>query len=319
MNKQLSKLPWHLMIGAGLISGSWSGCTADMMAIDESDPAASLDWEWWDEGPPAGEEAESSEEWADDVEVFEQDELDEIGSVSAELSISAFQLPFPCNQVWAGQTRTRHSPQNSVDFNRSGDFGDRVLSSAGGTVTVVGNTGSDSYGRWIEIDHGSGYRTRYAHLNSQNVRVGQRVGRGQLIGTVGTTGGSSGPHLHFELRRNGVAIRPVFNGSRAFFFGTRNYRSRNDCSSGGGGGGTSNGTVRTAGPALTVRSGPGTGFAAVSSVSNGSRVRIRCHSRGTRVSGTYGTTTLWDNIGSGYVSDAYVYTGSDGRVAPMCD
>ncbi len=318
MKQQLSKLPWHLLVGAGLISGSWSGCTAEMTTIDETDPAAGLDWEWWDDGAPEGDEVESPELWADDVEVFEDDALEEIGSVTAALSTSAFQLPFPCNQVWAGQTRTRHSPQNSIDFNRAGDFGDAVLASAGGTVSVVGNTGGSSYGRWIEIDHGSGYRTRYAHLNSQSVRTGQRVSRGQRIGTVGTTGGSSGPHLHFELRRYSVALRPVFNGSRTFFFGTRNYRSRNGCSASGGEG-TNNGTVRTAGPDLTIRSGPGTGHRAVGSVANGTRVRIRCHRRGTRVSGTYGTTTLWDNIGTGYVSDAYVYTGSDGRVAPMCD
>ncbi|MFD0206497.1 MULTISPECIES: M23 family metallopeptidase [Saccharothrix] len=139
----------------------------------------------------------------------------------------AFQLPFPCNQVWEGQTRTSHSPANAVDFNRANDLGDPVVASAGGTVTRVENTGSTSYGRWIEIGHGGGWRTRYAHLSVQRVSVGQAVRRGQRIGDVGSTGGSTGPHLHFEQLLNGVPQRIVFNGSQIFYWGTRNYTSRN--------------------------------------------------------------------------------------------
>ncbi|MGW6296998.1 SH3 domain-containing protein [Streptomyces sp. NPDC055058] len=70
---------------------------------------------------------------------------------------------------------------------------------------------------------------------------------------------------------------------------------------------------------LNVRSGPGTGYAIVRVLSAGSRVRINCQTTGTRVTGPYGTSSIWDNIGSGqYVSDAYIYTGSDGYVAPRC-
>ncbi|WP_348652872.1 peptidoglycan DD-metalloendopeptidase family protein [Polyangium sp. y55x31] len=231
----------------------------------------------------------------------------------------AFQLPFPCGQVWAGQTRTNHSPQNSVDFNRNDDIGDAVVASAGGKVTRVANEGNTSYGRWIEIDHGNGYRSRYAHLNSQLVSVGQSVSKGQKIGTVGSTGGSTGPHLHYEVRRNGVAIRPVFNGATAFFYGTKNYTSKNSCSGDGGGGGSSViGTVNTNGAALTVRADASTSSAAVGSVADGAKVTITCQKKGTSVTGTYGTSTLWDFIGNGYVSDAYVSTGSDGQVAPTC-
>ncbi|MGW5054425.1 M23 family metallopeptidase [Actinokineospora sp. NPDC004072] len=144
----------------------------------------------------------------------------------------AFQLPFPCGQVWSGQTRTNHSPANAIDFNRANDDGDPVVASAGGRVARVENTGSTSYGRWIELDHGNGWRSRYAHLSSQRVSVGQSVSRGQTIGTVGTTGGSSGPHLHFEQLLNGVPQKVVFNGAQAYYWGTRDYTSRN-CSSGG--------------------------------------------------------------------------------------
>jgi cell wall-associated NlpC family hydrolase len=79
------------------------------------------------------------------------------------------------------------------------------------------------------------------------------------------------------------------------------------------------GTVNTAGTALTVRSGPGTGYTSVGTVADGAAVTISCQTAGTSVTGTYGTTTIWDKIGDGrFVSDAYVFTGSDGRVAPDC-
>lgn len=278
----------------------------DEILIDDAevdplvDPAAYFaGQQWWDEGPPAG----------------EGETLDLDLNSSPGLGAPAFQLPFPCNQVWAGQTRSNHSPVNSVDFNRTNDVDDPVVAAAGGTVSRVANEGATSYGRWIEINHGSGYTTRYAHLNSQVVSVGQVVSKGQKIGTVGSTGGSSGPHLHYEQRLNGVAQKPVFNGATALFFGTKNYTSKNSCSGSGSG---VTGTVNTSGIALTIRSSPSTGATAVGSVADGAKVTITCQKNGTKVTGTYGTTTLWDFIGKGYVSDAYVHTGADGQVAPTC-
>jgi hypothetical protein len=130
----------------------------------------------------------------------------------------AYQMPFPCNQVWYGQTRTDHSPANAVDFNRADDDGDPVAAAAAGRVSRVANEGSTSYGRWIEIDHGGGFTTRYAHLSAQRVAVGDQVSRGQLIGNVGSTGGSTGPHLHFEERSGGSAVKIVFNGTQIFYW-----------------------------------------------------------------------------------------------------
>lgn len=287
-----------------LAAAAVSGC--DELSEEElSDPASLFaDEEWWDEGPPEGEGAESAE-------------LEDLLGEPAAAAAPTFQLPFPCGQVWAGQTRTNHSPVNAIDFNRANDLGDTVVAAAGGKVTRVANEGNVSYGRWIEIDHGSGYRTRYAHLNSQTVSVGQSVNKGQKIGTVGSTGGSSGPHLHYEVRLNGSAIKPKFNGVTALFYGTKNYTSKNKCSSGGGGGGVS-GTVNTSGLPLNVRAAASTSASIVGSVADGAKVTITCQKQGTKVSGTYGTTTLWDFIGNGYVSDAYVHTGSDGQVAPTC-
>lgn len=70
---------------------------------------------------------------------------------------------------------------------------------------------------------------------------------------------------------------------------------------------------------LNVRSGPGTGYRIVRVLPEGAQVPIYCQTRGTTVSGYYGTSDIWDDIGSGeYASDAYVHTGSDGYVAPRC-
>lgn len=265
------------------------------------------DEELWDEGAPP-----------EDSDLGTQEQ---VGTVSEALSIANFQLPFPCGQVWSGQTRRNHSPVNSIDFNRSGDQGDTVVAAAAGTVRRVQHLGSRSYGLWVEIDHGSGYTTRYAHLSSHAVFVGKRVGRGERIGAVGNTGGSSGAHLHFEIRRNGADARIAFDGAPALYFGTRSYTSKNCPGGASGGGGTGagvTGRVETSGAPVNVRAGAGTGFAIVGSAADGASVRITCQRRGTTVSGPFGRTDLWDKTGSGYVSDAYVYTGSDGRVAPDC-
>ena len=145
-----------------------------------------------------------------------------------------FQLPFPCGQSWSGQTRTNHNPQPSIDFNRPNDLGDPVVASAKGTVSLVGNTGNTSYGRYVIINHGSGWSTLYAHLSAVNVSTGQSVALGKTIGKVGTTGGSTGPHLHYEQRLNGSAVRIVFNGTQALYWGTKNYTSTNKCGGSGG-------------------------------------------------------------------------------------
>jgi hypothetical protein len=78
------------------------------------------------------------------------------------------------------------------------------------------------------------------------------------------------------------------------------------------------GRVNTAGEALHVRSSTSLSASIVGSVPDGAYVAIRCQKHGGSVTGTYGTSTLWDKIGGGYVSDAYVSTGSDGQVAPTC-
>jgi murein DD-endopeptidase MepM/ murein hydrolase activator NlpD len=85
--------------------------------------------------------------------------------------------------------------------------GASVYASDSGVVVLAGGV-SNGYGNVIYIDHGNGYSTVYAHLSQINVRICQSVSRGQLIGLAGSTGNSTGAHLHFEVRRNGGFINP---------------------------------------------------------------------------------------------------------------
>ncbi|MCD2175226.1 M23 family metallopeptidase [Rhizobium sp. C4] len=91
-----------------------------------------------------------------------------------------------------------------IDFR--GGIGDPARATGAGTVMTAGQ--ASGYGNMIEIDHGNGITTRYGHLSEILVRVGQHVETGDTIGRVGNTGRSTGPHLHYEVRRNGVAIDP---------------------------------------------------------------------------------------------------------------
>ncbi len=83
-----------------------------------------------------------------------------------------------------------------------------ILASDGGTVTYAGciNWG---YGCHVIIDHGNGFQSLYAHLSRIGVNPGQSVGRGSTIGNMGSTGRSTGPHLHFEIRQGGVLLNPL--------------------------------------------------------------------------------------------------------------
>jgi len=87
-----------------------------------------------------------------------------------------------------------------------GERGDLVMATANGIVTEAGWKGG--YGQMIEIDHGNGLKTRYGHLSKVGVAIGDSLTRGQLMGFVGSTGRSTGPHLHYELRLNDKPINP---------------------------------------------------------------------------------------------------------------
>jgi murein DD-endopeptidase MepM/ murein hydrolase activator NlpD len=86
--------------------------------------------------------------------------------------------------------------------------GSAVKAADGGYVAVAGGGWNGGYGNHVIIDHGNGFVTLYAHLNSIFVRPGESVTRGQQIGSVGNTGNSTGPHLHFEIRYQGAPRNP---------------------------------------------------------------------------------------------------------------
>jgi len=91
-----------------------------------------------------------------------------------------------------------------IDF--PGGYGQPILAASDGKVAFVGQ--KSGYGNCVEIDHGHGIMTRYAHLAGFGARVGQAVTRGQQIARMGSTGRSTGTHLHFEVRVNGAAVDP---------------------------------------------------------------------------------------------------------------
>lgn len=96
-------------------------------------------------------------------------------------------------------------------FHRGLDVGGRkgtpVLALADGIVSYSGSLGG--YGNLVELDHADGYRTRYAHNDKNLVEVGSKVAKGQSIATMGTTGNSTGTHLHLEVRHSGETIDPM--------------------------------------------------------------------------------------------------------------
>jgi murein DD-endopeptidase MepM/ murein hydrolase activator NlpD len=88
-------------------------------------------------------------------------------------------------------------------------YGTPVLAADSGRVTTAGWPDNGGYGNRVVINHGNGYETWYGHLSKIAVSVGQTVNRGNVIGYEGSTGRSTGPHLHFEIRKSGVPVNPL--------------------------------------------------------------------------------------------------------------
>ncbi len=99
-----------------------------------------------------------------------------------------------------------HAPAMHTGLDFRGTTGDPIRATAAGTVVSAGWSGG--YGRMVEIDHGNGLATRYGHLSHIDVQVGQKVVVGQTVGRLGSTGRSTGPHLHYETRVDGEAVDP---------------------------------------------------------------------------------------------------------------
>jgi murein DD-endopeptidase MepM/ murein hydrolase activator NlpD len=117
-----------------------------------------------------------------------------VGDIDLSSSFGVRSDPF-------GRGPAMHS---GLDFR--GDSGDPVRATANGTVASAGWNGG--YGKMVEIDHGNGISTRYGHLSEIDVKAGQSIRIGQTIGKIGSTGRSTGPHLHYETRIEGDAVDP---------------------------------------------------------------------------------------------------------------
>ncbi|WP_433517115.1 M23 family metallopeptidase [Nonomuraea sp. CA-143628] len=167
------------------------------------------------------------------------------GPQVSTLAAPRFQLPFPCGQKWTGNSSGSSAHKSyEIDFNRgstaNADLGDTVVAAAAGTVVISAHQGStNGYGNLVKIDHGGGYTTFYAHLNSRAVAAGAKVTQGQKIGAVGNTskpGNGISPHLHFEVRKGSSypsnIQKAVFNGA-TFGYPNQTLTSKN-CGGGGG-------------------------------------------------------------------------------------
>jgi murein DD-endopeptidase MepM/ murein hydrolase activator NlpD len=99
-----------------------------------------------------------------------------------------------------------HEPAMHTGIDIRGEAGESVHATAAGKITVAGWDGG--YGNMVEIEHGNGLSTRYGHLSQIDVRVGDTVRIGQVIGRIGSTGRSTGPHLHYETRIDGTPVNP---------------------------------------------------------------------------------------------------------------
>ncbi|TAH02910.1 MAG: M23 family peptidase [Sphingobacteriales bacterium] len=101
----------------------------------------------------------------------------------------------------------------TIKFHAGLDFaapqGTPIYATADGRVTTAGNTGN-GFGNHVEINHGYGYETLYGHMFKIKVRSGQVVKRGEVIGWVGSTGKSTGPHLHYEVHKGGRPLDPIY-------------------------------------------------------------------------------------------------------------
>lgn len=106
----------------------------------------------------------------------------------------------------------RRAHHGGIDF--AGKLGSDVVAVAAGVVTYAGKR--SGYGNLVEINHGKGYATRYGHNSEINIKVGETVKKGQVVAKMGTSGRSTGPHVHFEVLYNGRAVNPIkyINASR---------------------------------------------------------------------------------------------------------
>lgn len=135
------------------------------------------------------------------------DKKKQVAGASTSNSGKGFRRPTSGWHVSQGFGRTSFNP-NHTGVDLDSRSGTTIYASAGGKVTTIRGWGG-GYGNHIIINHGNGFSTLYGHMASFSVGSGQTVQAGQVIGTMGSTGWSTGTHVHFEIRKNGAPQNPV--------------------------------------------------------------------------------------------------------------
>jgi hypothetical protein len=231
-----------------------------------------------------------------------------IVAISPASAAPTFKAPFACGQRW---TYSHHSAEvrRALDFVRDDGGttgGNPVLASAAGTATRRGQ--ADGAGNYIVINHGGGWTTYYFHLSSFSVASGTRVRQGQQIGTTGSTGNSSGPHIHYEQLFNGAGQNIRINGAPLApypgSYGIRRITSDNGCTGGGSGGAA----FRTWGTDIAVRADARLNARVVTRLAGPTPVHIVCQKQGDTVRAEGFTNSWWSKLRDqgGFVSNIFI-------------
>lgn len=130
-------------------------------------------------------------------------------NVASTVGSGSFMWPVPYTRnITSGYGSRWGRFHSGIDIAAAGAYGKSIVASDAGTVTWAGYD-SSGYGNYVIIDHGNGYCTLYGHCSSLAVRKGQVVAKGQTIAYIGSTGNSTGPHLHFEVRKGSSRLNPL--------------------------------------------------------------------------------------------------------------
>ncbi|MCQ2513726.1 MAG: peptidoglycan DD-metalloendopeptidase family protein [Ruminococcus sp.] len=135
---------------------------------------------------------------------------DYINTSNSGYSTGSFIWPIPYTHSISSEFGYRWGRlHGGLDIAAGGIYGQPIIASDSGTVSFSGGDAYSGYGYYVMIDHNNGYSTLYGHCSSLAVSSGQYVNQGDIIGYVGSTGNSTGPHLHFEIRVDGVQTDPL--------------------------------------------------------------------------------------------------------------
>lgn len=222
---------------------------------------------------------------------------------AAELAGPDFKAPFACGQKW---TFSHHSAEvrRALDFVRADGGttdGSPVLASASGTATRYSQP--SGAGNYVAIDHGGGWKTYYFHLSAYSVPSGAQVAQGQQIGTTGSTGNSTGPHIHYEQLLNGVGQDIRINGAALPY--PSSYNQSFLTSDNGCGGGT---PFRTYGSGVNVRADAYTSSPVVTTLSGPTDVVVVCQKQGDTVTAEGITNNWWSKLRdqNGFMTNIYI-------------